>query len=267
MYAIFWVTQTSSVRHLIATDDMLSGLVKQFRIGSKSSKYQVVEILLCLHSTYDVEKEVVLIRQVRDDVFSLLTAEQSEWRQRNIILKAMCVLYRTDEDKWYFINKGILTAIFGCMTAKLKDLQECSCVLLLSLCAHLDVPPIVIAENGAELISQLFSTLPPQVTADLCGVILKTLALYNWTVVENAVKDGVPHDIFNSDLLQSPDCTLFGSEHGQFIEEYLQKIVLNRRSQTYLLQQLIDEDVLSLGLPANLMESYQKVSISLLYAE
>ena len=258
--ALLWLSQTQPVRHLIATDDMLSGLVKQFTIGSESSKYQVVEILLCLHSTYDAEKEVVLIRQVRDDVFSLLSTDQSEWRRRNIVLKAMCVLYRTNEDKWYFMNNGILKILFGSMTAKLKDLQECSFVLLLSLCAHPDIPPIIIFEGGAEVVSQTLSTLPPPVTADLCGVILKTLALYNWDVVENAVRDKVPHDIYNSSLLRSPDCALFGSEHGQFVEEYLQKIVSNRRSQTYLLQQLNDEDVLILGIPSNLLASYQKVS-------
>ena len=116
---------------------MLSGLVKQFTIGTNESKYQVIRILLYLHSTYGEEKELNLMRNNRDNLLLLLDLKGTEWRDRNLAVKGFCVFFKENIDKMYFIENGILEIIFKDMKNKPEDLQEANLVLLLYQ-AHLD---------------------------------------------------------------------------------------------------------------------------------
>jgi hypothetical protein len=68
----------------------------------------------------------------------------------------------------------------------------------------------------------------------LAIILLKTLALYQWEVVEEALDSNVPPERSHLKKLESPDCTLFGSEYGEFIEEYLQAIIGNTYIYLYV---------------------------------
>ena len=245
---------------------MLSGLVKQFTIGTNDSKYQVIRILLYLHSTYGEEKELNLMRDNRDNLLLLLDLQDSEWRDRNLAVKGFCVFFKENIDKMYFIEHGILEIIFKDMKNKPEDLQEANLVLLLSLCSHPDVPDIVINKGGCDLISIILCRAAMTVIIDLSSILLKTLALYQWDVVEHSVIKNIPPERADLRKLDSPDCTYFGSEYGMFVQEYLQKIIKNRREQRYLLMQFRDEEgnifINKLGISPLLLQAYQKVQHS-----
>lgn len=106
MYALAWLSRIGPTKTFIATPVILAGLKRQFSIGTLMSKYQVVQIILLLHSSYDKERERELCRDVRDEMIALLKIQESEWHWKNLLIKAFCVLYRDNEDKIYFVEQG-----------------------------------------------------------------------------------------------------------------------------------------------------------------
>ena len=64
------------------------------------------------------------------------------------------------------------------------------------------------------------------------------LALYDWDRVTEAIEEYIPVEKKALRQIESPECTLFGSEYGNLILEYMQNIVENRRKQRYLLVQV-----------------------------
>jgi hypothetical protein len=87
---------------------------------------------------------------------------------------------------------------------------------------------------------------------------LKSLCLYNHEVVESTLENEIPPGKANLKNLESPECTLYGSEYGGLVLEYLQTIVNNRRDQKYLLTQFEDGELKSYGLSDELIDIYQK---------
>jgi len=263
VYAMAWLSKMAPIKHLISTPTMLSGLVKQFSIGTIGGKYQVVSVLLHLHGSYPKERSVILMRECRDDFLSLLYTDESQWQHRNLIVQAFCVLYRENEDKLHFVKNGLLSRIFDIIRSKPEDLQEANLVLLLSLCSHPDIPDMILNEGGAGLVATILGVVSIPVIRDLAIVLLKSLALYQWEVVEEALDNNIPPERSDLKQLESPNCTLFGSEYGQFIEEYLQSIIGNRREQKYLLTQFMGEGVDAPEISAELLASYQKAFMEL----
>ena len=149
---------------------MLAGVVRQFTIGTIGSKYQGIQILLYLHATYGVEREKKLMRENRDNMLQLLYKGDSEWQHRNLMVKGFCVFFRDDEDKMYFVQKGLLETIFEIILSKPDDLQEANLVLLLSLCSHPDIPDMIINRGGADLVASILAVATMTVIKDLAMV-------------------------------------------------------------------------------------------------
>lgn len=177
------------------------------------------------------------MKSVIDSIIDLLKV--GPWHARNLCVKTVCVLYRDTEDKWYMAQHGVLEAIFALIDAKNPDLQEAPLVALLSLCSHADVPPLFMEKGGLKLISDVMIYTLDEVVRDLSIVLMKGIALYNAKAVRDSVPDEKQHL-----LARDPDVNIvYGSEYGEMIEEYLQRIIENRRDQHYLLEQFTDSEV------------------------
>ena len=99
-----------------------------------------------------------------------------------------------------------------------------------------------------------------EVIRELAVIILKALALYDSLLFDKVVPENLMYLLSTGDS----DPRQYGAEYGGLIEEYLQRIVENRRDQHYLLDLFKStEEIDALGLSAEMLTSYQNTFMEL----
>ena len=144
------------------------------------------------------------------------------------------------------------------MTDKPEDLSESPIVLLLNLCTHPNVPPIVIDKGGLPIFCEILNVALAPVIIDLITILLKVCSLYDRDRVDACLEEHVLVERAHLRKMDSPDCTLFGSEYGNLACEYCQEIVHHRWDQRYLLEQFSIEELNNLKVTDEMLEAYQK---------
>lgn len=236
LYAIAWLSRIAECKPMIGNNDIImAGLKYELETGTPPSKYTIVQIVLNLHSNYDNEEEYTIsIRHIVNDLM-----KNGLWHARNLCVKALIILYKTNENKMYFAENGALDTIIDLLTSKSPDLYEVPMVALLSLMIHPDIPPMFLDIDGALVIGNLLNT-SNDIIRDMSVILLKVFALYDADIVPKSIPFGKEH--YMNDMREDDLPTLYGGEYGGLIETYLQRIVENRRDQHYLLEQLQPED-------------------------
>lgn len=224
-------------------------------MGTLSARQTVVQMLLNLHNKYESEK--TFLDTIKDLILDLLA--RAPWRTRNLCVKTLVVLYKNDEHKIYFAQNGAIESIFEIVKAKNQDLQEAPMVSFLYFIAHPDIPPLFLDIGGAEVAAYML-TSPNDIIRELAVVILKALALYVPTLWNQVVPEHLLYLLSTGDS----DPRRYGAEYGGLIEEYLQRVVENRRDQHYLLDLFSSpEEIDALGLTMEQINSYQNTFMEL----
>lgn len=254
LYALAWLSRVPDVKAKITTNVILKGMKRQLSTGTMDSKCTVIQMLLNLHNNYPQEKQFII--DVRDDIIKLL--RDSPWHAKNTTIKAICILFKSNEDKMYLIDNGIIDILFQLINEKSKELQEIPLVVMLSLLTHPQIPSIFIERKGIDVVAKLLYAID-DVIRELAIIILKAFFLYNRVTVAAAIPVDVAH-LMNKDT-KIPD--MYGFEYGGMIQEYLQIILENRRDQRYLLDQLTQDELLNLNLSDEEIESYENTFMEL----
>jgi len=204
VFALEWLARVSQIRPILATPAMLRGLTAQMSTGTILAKAAVCRILLFLHGKYPKGEEALLMREVRDHMIAMLT--QGDWKEKNLFIKALCVLYRDDEDKMYMVQRGgVLEKLYAVMLEKPFDLTEAPVVLLLSLAQHPELPPVIMDSGGLVHVCTILRQSDVQVINDLIHVFLKTVALYDRERVDAALEEYIPVEKSHLRYLDSPE--------------------------------------------------------------
>ena len=253
LLSLAWLSRIPEVRNLITTEGTLAGMKREIDNGTMSARLTVVQMMLNLHNGYDQELE--FSRSVIDSVIFLLTS--GPWNARNLVVKTISVIYKEPEDKHYLVEHNLFEAIFALMTSKPMDLQEAPLVALLSLLVVFDIPWIFIEKGGLKVISR-FLYAEDAVIRELAIIILKSMSLYN----AKAVDEVLPLE--KRFLMEKDDEFIaVGSEYGEMIEEYLQRVVENRKDMHYLLEQFEGDEIDQMNLSAKELESYENTFMEL----
>ena len=246
IFALEWMSRTPQIRHLLATPRMLQGLSKQMFNGTVLAKTAVASILLHLHGKYPKPQELELLRGVRTEMIDMLG--QGKWSGKNLFIKVFCVLYKEEDDKIFLVENGILPKLYEIMEAKPEDLVEAPIVVLLSLAQHPDIPVTIMDSGGLPILCRIIVKCDDPIIIDLIGILFKTLALHDHDRIEEILDELIPVEKSHLKRLDSPECTLYGSEYGGLVQEYLQRVVHHRWDQKYLLDQFDDEELDDIGI-------------------
>ena len=158
---------------------------RELSSGTLPSRYTVVQMILTMFSSIPNYEEFLL--GVRHDILELLFV--GPWHAKNLVLKAVVILFRSEESRMWLAENGIFDALFALIQSKSKDLQEVPLVMLLSLFTHPKIPLIFLEKGGAQVLGQLLYA-KDEVINDLAVVLMKTLFLYD----RRAVEEGTPSD-------------------------------------------------------------------------
>jgi hypothetical protein len=254
LYAIAWLSRIPQVKRLVAIPTLLAGLKHELTYGTPPSKYTILQIILNIHGNYDTEEAFVF--SIRGIIIDLM--EKGMWHARNLCVKAVILLYRSMEDKLYFCENGALDTIIDLVTSKSADLYEVPMVGLLSFMIHPDIPPIFMEKGGCKIVGDLLC-VENEIVVDMSKVLLKVFGLYDPALVEASIPRHKKHLMEREDDLPIK----YGGEFGGMIEQYLQRIVENRRDQHYLLEQLEPDDYDELGATDEELESYENTFMEL----
>ena len=246
IFALEWLSRTPQIRHVLATPRMLKGLSKQMFDGTVLAKTAVAGILLHLHGKYPKPVELELLRGIRKEMIEMLG--EGKWSGKNLFIKVFCVLYKEDDDKVFLVENGILPKLYAIMEAKPEDLVEAPIVVLLSLAQHPELPVTIMDTGALAMLCRIIVKCDDPIIIDLIGILFKTLALHDHDRVEEILEELIPVEKAHLRRLDSPDCTLYGSEFGGLVQEYLQRVVHHRWDQKYLLDQFDDEELDDIGI-------------------
>lgn len=274
MYAIAWLSRIPSTRGYISTINILKAVRRELRYGTEHSRFAVVSMLLNLHATYPYERSFMI--SIREFIQTEIVHGNS-WRNRNICIKAFCVFFKEDEDKFWFFENGLYDAILELMESKplgklflllsyfsynsiyiLVELQEVSLVALLSLCTHQKIP-IRLIGRGCVGLCIPFLQQRDEILKSLSIVLLKTFYIYN---SRHVITMAPPEHIKLIDPSDEDTPMVFGEELGGVTLEYLQLIISNRRKDEYLVEDLTDE-IIRLKLSENEIYLYQTAFMEL----
>jgi hypothetical protein len=131
---------------------MIQGLSNQFASGST-----LLAKCAAIHGAYPKEEEIILMRNIRDEM--LLMLKQGQWQNKNLLIKSCCVLYRENEDKMYMVEKGLIEIIIELLIKKPEDLAEACIVLLLSLSSHPDIPWLILEKGTIPVFPLIFGII------------------------------------------------------------------------------------------------------------
>lgn len=242
LYALAWLTRVPEVKNVVCSSNLvLKGMKRELRTGTLPARYTVLQMLLNLNNSPGFQAQQAFCLSVRDIVLELL--DIGPFHCRNLCIKAVCVLYRDDESKMYLVEHGLCDSIFAIIAAKSQVLHEASLVLLLSLCTHADIPKILLSDRyNCHVIAASFLTCKDtheDIIRELSIVLLKALYLYDSDAVDSAVPPEHLHMLRSTGEGEEEGDSMpvvYGSEYGGMIEEFLQRIIENRRDQHYLLE-------------------------------
>jgi len=257
LYAVAWLSRIPDVKPILGNEPkILLGLKHELEFGTPPSKFTIVQIILNLHGAYAAEDAFVL--SIRDIILDLMASGM--WHARNLCVKCVILLYRDDDNKLYFAQHGTLNTIVDLITSKSADLYEVPLVCMLSLFTHPDIPNIFLDMRDADKLGKLLE-VENEIVRDLAIVLLKVLNLYDSEEIQRVIPK---HKRFLMDEGKDEDMPMrYGEEYGGMIENYLQRIVENRRDQHYLLEQLEPDDYDELGCTDDEIESYENTFMEL----
>lgn len=249
LVSLAWLAQIPEVKSRIATRTVLEGMRRDLLYGRKLCQVTVMQMMISLRHAYP--EEVEFNSSVRDKIIYLM--KTGPWSGRTLVIKLSVLVYRDNDNKWYFVQHGALESIFSLIQSKSLDLQEVPMVALLSYCAHPDVPVLFMDKGGIEVLVCVLYAID-EVIRDMAVVLLKALCLYDRPRVEAAIPSD-KHHLFVPD----PNCdpVVYGSEYGHMIQDYLQHVLANRRAGHYLLDQFAEGEAEQGGFSEEELESYQ----------
>ena len=256
LYAFAWLSRIPEVQDKIGTLTTLRGMKRELVSGTMPSRYTVVQLLLNIHGKYELEQK--FLEKVVDPLLLLLRV--GPWHARNLCIKAVCVLYTSNNDmKMYLVENNIIEYTCALINSKPADLQEAPLVMFLSLCTNKDIPRMLIERGGLTAVCSILVDCRDDIIRELAVVVLKSLSLYGVDIVEAAMPSDRLH-LLQRDV-DIP--TVYGSEYGGLIEEYLQRIIENRRDMHYLLECMTSEELEALPISNDLLQSYQNTFMEL----
>ena len=248
LYTLGFLSKIPAVKGNICTEQTLAGIRNEFFTGTISSKMTVLQLLMNVHKQYT--EEASFVRSIRDAVLDLL--KKAPWNAKNLSIKVMSVVYRTDEDRMHFVQHGAIEAILDVIAVKNQDLQEAPLVGLINFASHAEIPPIMLSRGVAAVAADLLGCDDP-IIKELSVVLLKALLLYNHVEVEKVVPEDkqyiLKRDVYNPQL--------YGAEYGGLIQEFLQMIVENRRDQDYLKSMFTKREIKEMELTDDELDDYQ----------
>lgn len=255
LYALGYLSFIPELRSKLCNSPRVhKGIKKEFFEGTVPGKINILQLLTNLHNQY--EGEIQLLQDLRAEVFNFLNT--GPWHARNLCVRAVIVLYRTDEDRMWFVENGFIDSLIKIIDAKHKDLQEVPIVAMLYLCEHPDIPFILLEKDIVQFLTKMLSDIDP-IIKDLVIVLLKTLLLYN----RDYVFEILPKD-YHKLLLKDPDYPeLFGAEYGGLAMDYLQSIVQHRHDQDYLIKTLHPETIEHYSLTKDQLQQFQDTFMEL----
>jgi hypothetical protein len=255
LYALAWLSRIPDVQDKIGTLVILRGMKRELVSGTMPSRYTVVQLLLNIHGKYPLEPKFV--PKILDALIMLLHV--GPWHARNLVIKAVCVLYHENDMKMYLAQNNVIEYTIALVKSKPADLQEAPLVMFLSFCTHRDIPLLMMQKGVIEVVSEILCNAIEEIIRELAVIVLKALMLYSVDRVESAVPENKLHL-----LRRDADIpTLYGSEYGGLIEEYLQQIVENRRDMHYLLESMTAAQISDLSISEQLLQSYQTTFMEL----
>ena len=250
LYSLGYLSDTPAVRPLIATDHILHGIKHEFFYGTIGAKTTVLQILMNLHLHYAAENQMKLA--IREEIVRLY--QSSTWKNRNLCLKVIIVIYTENTDREYFVENGLIDCIIHVMKTKDKELQEVPLVCLLHLCIHEDIPWKLLTKGIVRIVVKMLYA-EDVIIRELSIIVLKALLLYNSYEIDRHLPEEkkyvLKRDVYNPQL--------YGYEYGGLIQEFLQVIVENRREQDYLIRQFTETEREELGLSYEELQYYQNL--------
>jgi hypothetical protein len=109
LYSLAWISKSPEVRSKMCTPIVFSGMKRELVSGTMPARFTILQMLLNLHLCYKQEKDFV--KTIFSQVMELLFI--GPWHARNLVIKCICVLYRSNEDRMTLVNMGVLEAIFA----------------------------------------------------------------------------------------------------------------------------------------------------------
>lgn len=250
LYSLGYLSQIPSLKPLIATEHILNGIRHEFHHGTIHAKTTVLQILMNLHNHYPTENQMKY--DIRDEIINIL--KKSTWKNKNLCLKVITILYTENTDREYFVQHGLIDSIIHVMTTKDQELQEVPLVCILYLCIHEEIPWKLLTKGIVKIIVK-FLYAEDIIIRELAVIILKALLLYNSYEIERHVPDEkryvLKRDVYNPQL--------YGFEYGGLIQDYLQIIVDNRREQDYLIKQFNEDEIKDMNLTYQELQYYQNL--------
>jgi hypothetical protein len=255
LYALAWLSRVPEVQDKIGTLIILRGMKRELISGTMPSRYTVVQLLLNIHGKYSLEPK--FIPKILDALILLLHV--GPWHARNLCIKAVCVLYLDNDLKMYMAQNNVVEYTCALVNSKPADLQEAPLVMFLSFCTNRDIPLMMIQKGVINEVAAILCNAVDDIIRELAVIVLKAFMLYGVETVESVVPEDKLH-LLRRDI-DIP--TLYGSEYGGLIEEFLQNIVENRRDMHYLLESMSHEEISGLGITDKLLASYQNTFMEL----
>lgn len=249
LLSLAWLTRIEAIKGKVATRLVQEGMRRDLLYGRRLCQVTVCQMMINLRYSYPEELE--FNTSVRDKILYLLST--GPWVGRNVIAKLCVLVYRDDVNKLYFVQNGALESLFDLITSKSLDLVEVPMVVLLSYCAHPDIPHVFMDKGGLDVLVKVLYAVDDNIK-ELAVVLLKGLALYDRPRIMAVIPSDRAH-LFAPDHKADP--VVYGSEYGEMIQEYLQLMLANRRAQHYLLEQFATGESDEMGLTAEELESYQ----------
>lgn len=250
LYSLGFLSRILDVKKSLMTSRISDAIRREFVEGTLSSREVIIRFLMNVHRCYSSQDERSLLDALKDPLMDLM--KTGPWSAKNLCLKAVCVLYDTNEDRAYLTERGLLDVVLDLVSSKSDDLQEVPVVALLYLCVHPTLPTLLLDRGVAKVAGQLL-LCRDHIIRELCVVLLKALNLFNSEVVEAAVPEEkryvLRRNIYNPQL--------YGGEYGGLVQDFLQTIVGNRHKQSYLRDILTDQDMMDLQLTEEEVQRYE----------
>jgi hypothetical protein len=248
MYAISMLCRMPPCRPILGSPGILQALKRELLEGTPSAKDTALAMILAMHNYYD--NELAYVMEIREIILNFLL--QGAWHVRNMAAKCICVLYRQPHSQMYFIENGAFDALTDVITTKSKELQEAPMVAILSLLSHPDAHEIM--WNKRRCIDAVMSLIgcSDTIIHELAVVFVKVMSIYDWQRIDAMIPSRCRfHFNLGDDMPE-----LIGAEYGGMVQEFLQKVVDNRRENDYLLDGVDMEKFRKIGLDREKLQPY-----------
>ncbi len=250
LLAFAWLSRVEAIRARLATATVFRGMERELKSNAANNQTLVLQMMINLRAI-NVKPRDDFNRNVRDRILELMSS--GLWFSRNLTTKTLCLIYTSPDDKLYCAKNGALAYICQLIRAKTLDLQEVPMVALLSFCVHPDIPFMILEQDYHLVIVDVLYAVNETIR-EMAVILLKALILYDRAKVLAAI----PVDReFLMKIDPESDPVVYGSEYGGLIQQYLARIIENRREMKYLLENFSSDLMAEQNITEEELESFQ----------